>query len=68
MTEATQTDAKLARQKRLIAILGVLLVITGLVVLIVLKRVPTPVRLMAGLGDVFIGCVLLVLTLQPSRH
>ncbi len=68
MTEADQSDAKFVRQKRLVAILGVLLVITGLVVLVVLRRVPTPIRMMAGLGDVFIGSVLLVLTLQHSRR
>ncbi|HVU36673.1 MAG TPA: hypothetical protein VHE61_24745 [Opitutaceae bacterium] len=63
----TEYARKYARQKRTVALLGVLLIIVGLVLLTVLRRVPMPLRIMAGLGDIFIGCVLLVLVRQQNQ-
>lgn len=58
---------KFARQKRQVTALGVLLIVIGIVVLVALRRLPPPMRIMAGLGDIFIGCVLLVLVWQTGR-
>jgi hypothetical protein len=66
MTEPPHPGRKYARQKRLVAILGCLLIVAGIIVLFALERVPLPMRMMAGLGDVFIGCVLLVLVRQQQ--
>lgn len=62
---APDTNArKFTRQKRLVAALGVVLILAGILILFVLPRVPTPMRMMAGLGDLFMGFVLLVLVRQ----
>jgi nitrate reductase gamma subunit len=53
-----------ARQKKIVTVVGALMIVAGLVILFALRRVPLPMRVMAGLGDVFIGCVLLVLVRQ----
>jgi hypothetical protein len=60
----TDPTTKHLRQKRIVAILAVLLIAAGVLVLGFLHRVPLPMRIMAGLGDIFIGCVLLVLVRQ----
>jgi hypothetical protein len=52
------------RQKRTLVSLASLLIVGGLVVLFVLERLPLPLRIFAGLGDVVAGCVLLVLSRQ----
>ena len=56
--------ARRARQKRTVAVLAALLIVGGLVVLFLLKRMPLPLRMLVGLGDVVAGCVLLVLVRQ----
>lgn len=64
-----QTDAarKLARQKRTVTLLAIGLIVVGMVLLTALRRVPLPMRIMAGLGDIFAGCILLVLVRQQGR-
>jgi uncharacterized protein YjeT (DUF2065 family) len=57
---------KLVRQKRLVTILGIGLIVAGAVILLLLRKPPLPLRIMAGLGDVFMGCVLLVLVRQQK--
>jgi hypothetical protein len=57
---------KLARLKRWVVVLGVALIVTGAIILFVLRRVPLPLRIMAGLGDAFIGAVLLVMAARRS--
>ncbi len=52
--------ASRARQKRAVIILSTVLITGGIVILFLLKRVPLPARIMAGLGDVVAGCVLLL--------
>ena len=55
---------KFVRQRRLVAAFGVVLILAGILILFVLPRVPAPMRMMAGLGDLFMGLVLLVLVRQ----
>lgn len=55
-----------ARQKRLVMILAALLIVSGILVMAFLHRAPLPMRITAGLGDIFIGCVLLVLVRQQK--
>lgn len=52
--------ARRALQKRTITVLAALLLAMGIVVLFFLPRMPLPLRLLVGLGDVFAGMVLLV--------
>ena len=58
------TPATRARQKRTLILLGFGLIAGGLFVLIFLERIPLPMRLIAGLGDVFGGLILLVVARQ----
>jgi hypothetical protein len=62
--EPAENASKFARQKRTVTIIAVLLIVAGLVLLFLLKRLPLPMRLMAGLTDLFGGLVLLVLVRQ----
>ena len=52
------------RQKRTVIILAIVLIAGGLLVLFVLRRMPQPLRILVGLGDVFAGLILLVLARQ----
>jgi uncharacterized membrane protein HdeD (DUF308 family) len=65
-TQDTNFAAQLTRQKRTVYVLATLLIIAGLLLLFFLKRAPLPMRILAGLGDVFAGCVLLVLARQKT--
>jgi hypothetical protein len=62
--DPAESAAKFARQKRTVTIVASLLIVAGLVLLFFLKRVPMPMRIMAGLTDLFGGLVLLVLVRQ----
>jgi hypothetical protein len=62
-----QLTARRARQKRTLLALATSLIAAGRVVLFVLKRMPLPLRIMVGLGDLFAGCVMLVLVRQKLR-
>ena len=55
---------KRARQKFLIFALGLALMAGGFVVLLFLKRLPLPLRVVMGFGDFVAGCVLLVVLRQ----
>ena len=59
--------AQHARQKKTITILAAVLIAGGLVVLLFLGRVPLPLRLLIGFGDLIAGSVLLVLVRQKFR-
>ncbi len=52
------------RQKRTVIVLSIILIVGGLVVLFALQRMPLPMRILVGLGDVFAGLILLVLARQ----
>lgn len=66
MSTPVPPDRKHARQLRTVTILAVLLILIGVLVLTVLHRVPLPMRIAAGLGDIFVGAVLLVLVRQHA--
>lgn len=53
-----------ARQKRTLTILATVLIISGAAVLLLLSRIPLPLRLLIGLTDVIAGCVLVVVLRQ----
>lgn len=57
-------DIRRTRQKRTLLVLALVLIGSGVVILFLLKRMPLPMRMMVGLGDVFAGAVLLVLVRQ----
>jgi protein-S-isoprenylcysteine O-methyltransferase Ste14 len=61
---APDVSRQRARQKAVLTALAVLLVVMGLLVLFVLERMPAPLRMLVGLGDLFAGLVLLVLVRQ----
>ena len=58
------SDPRRARQKAGLVALGLVLIATGIVVALFLRRIPLPLRLLIGFGDVVAGAVLLVLVRQ----
>lgn len=60
MTNAADMERQRARQKTIITVLACLLIVAGAVVLFFLRRMPLPLRMLVGLGDVAAGIVLLV--------
>jgi cyanate permease len=56
------------RQRFTVLVLATVLIVGGLVVLFALQRLPLPMRIFAGLGDIVAGCVLLVLVRQKFRR
>jgi len=56
-----------ARQKRILVVLGAVLIVAGLLLLLVLERVPMPLRILMGLGDLVAGAVLLLVARQKFR-
>ena len=65
--DPVKAAANRARQKRTIIALACVLIAGGLVVLLVLDRMPLPLRILVGLMDVFAGLGLLVLVRQKFR-
>lgn len=57
-------DPLRARQKSSLTVLAVVLIVAGLGVALFLKRIPLPLRLLIGFGDVLAGSVLLLLVRQ----
>ena len=55
------------RQKRTLVALAILLIAGGAAVLLLLNRMPLPLRILIGLGDIVAGCGLLVLVRQKFR-
>ena len=67
--QPNSTDpAKVAREReklrRTVLILAPVLIIGGIAVLLFLDRMPKPLRILVGLGDIFGGLTLLVLLKQ----
>ncbi len=58
------TAATRARQKRTLTVLAWSLIAAGVAVLAFLDRLPLPLRLATGLGDLIAGCVLLLVRRQ----
>ncbi|PTX97707.1 hypothetical protein [Opitutus sp. ER46] len=65
---APAADAELARrrirQRRTLIVLSFVLIAAGIVVLTALPRLPLPMRILTGLGDIFLGMILLVVVRQ----
>lgn len=59
---------KLARERaklrRTVLILSPILILGGILILAFLQRVPTPLRILIGIGDIIVGLTLLVLLKQ----
>jgi uncharacterized membrane protein HdeD (DUF308 family) len=59
---------KLAREKaklkRTVLILAPTLIVGGILVLAFLQRMPTPLRILVGVGDIVVGLTLLLLLKQ----
>ena len=53
-----------AKLRRTVLILAPILIVGGILVLAFLQRMPTPLRIIVGLGDIFAGLTLLVLLRQ----
>lgn len=68
MNEVERLARLRSRQKFTVLALASFLIAAGVLLLFVLKRVPLPLRLVAGLGDVVAGCVLLIVARQKFSH
>lgn len=64
MTPDPNRQGQIAKQRRTIIVLASALVVSGVLILFFLKRVPPPMRILVGLTDVFAGLILLVLVRQ----
>ena len=53
-----------AKLRRTILILAPVLIVGGILVLAFLQRMPTPLRVLVGAGDILVGLTLLVLLKQ----
>lgn len=62
------SPAQLARQKKTVYGLAAFLIVSGFLLLFVLRRVPLPLRIIAGLGDLVAGSVLLVVARQKFNR
>jgi uncharacterized membrane protein HdeD (DUF308 family) len=58
--------AQRTRQRRMVLSLAAFLIVGGLAVLFLLRRMPLPMRILVGLTDVVAGLVLLVVVRQKS--
>lgn len=52
------------RQRRILITIGCALIVAGLSVAFLLKRLPLPARILTGLVDIFAGCFLLLVVRQ----
>lgn len=59
-------DSQLARErlKKKMSVLGIALLVAGAAILLLLHRIPLPLRLLMGFGDLIAGATLLVLVRQ----
>ena len=64
MNAAPDPAAHRARQKKTLLILGFALIAGGLVILLALQRMPTPLRILVGLTDIVAGLTLLIVVRQ----
>ena len=66
-SDEVERARRLARQKTTITTLATLLIVAGAVVLLFLDRIPLPLRIAVGLGDIIAGWGLLVLVRQKFK-
>jgi len=57
-----------SRQRTTLLTLAVILIGGGLLILLVLDRIPPPLRIIAGLSDIIAGLILLVLVRQKFKR
>ena len=62
--EPESTVLRRERQKRTVTVLSVVLIAGGVAVLLLLQRMPLPMRILVGLTDIFAGLTLLILIRQ----
>ncbi len=53
-----------AKLKRTVLILAPILIVGGILVLAFMERMPTPLRILVGVGDIIVGLTLLLLLKQ----
>lgn len=61
----TSEDLKRRRQKITLIVLSLALILGGIVVLVALRRLPLPMRLVVGLGD-FVAAAMLLTFLRQN--
>lgn len=59
-----QVARERARLRRTVLILAPTLIVAGILILAFLTKMPLPLRLLTGFGDIIVGLVLLVLLKQ----
>lgn len=59
-----QVARERARLRRTVLILAPILIVAGILILAFLSKMPLPLRLVTGFGDIIVGLVLLVLLKQ----
>ena len=64
MSEISDPAARRARQKKILVLLGFGLIAGGLVILLLLQRMPMPLRILVGLTDIVAGLTMLVVARQ----
>jgi hypothetical protein len=64
MSDNRDARAQRVRQKKILMLLGCGLIAGGLVILIAVQRMPTPLRILVGLTDIVAGLTLLVVARQ----
>jgi hypothetical protein len=64
----SRENAVRARQKTKVLALAGVLIAGGLLILFGLKKIPPPMRILAGLGDIVAGLGLLVLARQKFKR
>ena len=63
-SDPVQVAREREKLRRTVLILAPVLIVAGLAILLFLERMPLPLRLLTGLGDIVVGLVLLVLLKQ----
>lgn len=58
----------LVRKKRIVMVVGCVLLISGIAVLLLKRHLPVPIGMVVGLTDLFTGCVLLVAARQINAQ
>ncbi|PAW66936.1 MAG: hypothetical protein B9S34_06730 [Opitutia bacterium Tous-C1TDCM] len=63
-SDPAKTAQEREKLRRTVLILAPVLILAGIAILLFLERMPLPLRLLTGLGDIVVGLVLLVLLKQ----
>ncbi len=63
-SDPAQVAREREKLRRTVLILAPVLILGGIAILLFLERMPLPLRLLTGIGDIIVGLVLLVLLKQ----